>query len=191
MATQEQLRWQLCNQLENLLKAKWHTRVLAFFDGLALEVLRKHFSAFDRLLAGVDKESALYKDIHRQQVTIFKHIRHFYETLHAQVSLDNPKYQEIFTLSPAREKEDQMRQHLAQVLKDSLRKFKENMRQSIAEVQTALKNRLNPKSGQCLLAPCPKRILEIQLGERQRRESKLAFKHFIATYGVWLLQEKT
>ncbi|WP_104740507.1 hypothetical protein [Helicobacter bizzozeronii] len=186
MATKEQTR----KELEGIL-TKWRARVLAFFDGLALEVLRTHFIAFDRLLAGVDRGvdgGCLYLEIYRQQVAIFKHIRCFCEKLHAQISLDDPKCQEIFALSPGRNKEDQMQERLAQVLKDSLQELKENVRQSIVAVQRTLKNRLNKETN--LLEPCSRRVrgLEIQSKGREKGALKFAFKHFIASYGLHALQ---
>ncbi|WP_104638368.1 hypothetical protein [Helicobacter bizzozeronii] len=183
MATKEQTR----KELEGIL-AKWRARIFSLFDGLTLEVLRTHFIAFDRLLAGVDKRSSLFKDIFNHQVAIFKHIRCFCEKLHAQISLDDPKCQEIFALSAGKEKERRMQERLAQVLKDSLQELKENVLQSIVAVQRTLKNRLNKETN--LLEPCSRRVrgLEIQSKGREKRALKFAFKHFIASYGLHALQ---
>ncbi|WP_104684825.1 hypothetical protein [Helicobacter bizzozeronii] len=173
MANQEQTR----KELEGIL-AKWRTRVLAFFDGLALEVLRTHFIAFDRLLAGVDKRSSLFKDISNHQVAIFKYIRWFYEKWHA--------------LEPKAQNQEQMQECLAQTLKDSLEEFKENVCQSVVSAQMELKQRLAIQREKLFLAQCATKSaiphLEYVLKQSESRQFELALHHFIALYAPYSLK---
>ncbi|GMT39193.1 hypothetical protein NHP20013_13190 [Helicobacter bizzozeronii] len=176
MATKEQTR----KELEGIL-TKWRARVLAFFDGLALEVLRTHFIAFDRLLAGVDRGvdgGCLYLEIYRQQVAIFKHIRCFYEKLHA--------------LEPKAQNQEQMQEHLAQTLKDSLEEFKENVRQSVVSAKMELKQRLAIQREKLFLAQCATKSaiphLEYVLKQSESRQFELALHHFIALYVLYFLK---
>ncbi|WP_104629276.1 hypothetical protein [Helicobacter bizzozeronii] len=171
MTTQEQER-------EKAEMLAWRERIYTFFDRLALEVLRRHFVAFDRLLAQLEKESSLYRDIKNHQVAIFEYIR----TFNAYILL-------MPTALKNKTHDFQESQQLRlQLLYKLLQEFKTNVCLSITLTRAVLKYRLHKKIN--LLEPCSRRVrgLEIQIMGREKRVLKLAFKHFIASYGLHALQ---